>query len=85
MIFKKRHLQPAISCVEYPVLRYLLVLRSEQTGKAINVSLDSNRTEGVLGPQSGLEDNQKYTYAVTAINSVGNTTSEIDRNYFCEC
>ena len=29
----------------------------------------------MLDPQDGLDDNQKYVYSVTAINSIGNTTS----------
>ena len=66
--------------MEYPVLNYLLTLTSETilTGVVINVSLESNHcneTEVVLGPQDGLEENQKYVYTVTAINSIGNTTS----------
>ena len=70
--------------MEYPVLSYLLVLKSEQTGVLINVSLDSNETEVVLGPQNRLEDNQKYVYTVTAINSIGNTLSEVDGKNLCE-
>ena len=46
----------------------------------INVSLDSNDTGVVLGPQDGLENNQMYVYAVTAINSFGVATSNQDRN-----
>ena len=71
-------------CVEYPVLSYLLALRSEQTRMVINVSLGSNETEVVLGPQDGLKDNQKYVYNVTAINSVGNTTSEDNIRNVCK-
>ena len=71
-------------CVEYPVLSYLLVLRSEQM--VINVSLDFNETDSeiVLGPQDGLEDNQKYMYTVTAISSIGNITSEENGKHLCE-
>ena len=42
----------------------------------INLTTDSNGTELVLGPQDELEDNQKYVYTVTAINSIGVATSE---------
>ena len=73
-----------MSCMEYPVLQYLLVLRSEQTGVVINESLDPNETEVVLGPQDGLKDNQKYVYTVTAINSIGMAASHQDGNVFCE-
>ena len=70
--------------MEYPVLSYLLMLRSEQTGVVINVSLNPNWPEVVLGPQDGLDDNQKYVYTVTAINSIGNTTSEGNGKKLCE-
>ena len=62
------------------MLSYLLVLRPEQTGIVINMSLNHNETEVVLGPQDGLEDNQKYVYTVTAINSIGNTTSDSEKD-----
>ena len=62
------------------MLSYLLILRSRQTGMDTNTSLDSNETEVVLSPQDGLEDNQKYIYTVTAINSVGMATSHQDGN-----
>ena len=69
--------------MEYPVLSYLLMLRSEQTG-TVSLNLRLNWTEVVLGPQDGLDDNQKYVYTVTAINSIGNNTSEGDRKKLCE-
>ena len=50
----------------------------------INVSLDSNETEVVLSPQDGLEDNQKYVYTVTAVNSIRSTTSKGDGRSICE-
>ena len=82
--------QPARYCLEYPVLSYLLVLRSEQTGVFINISLGANdhETEVTLDPQDGLEENQKYVYTVTAVNSIGTTTSYQDeklRKYKCYC
>ena len=58
-----------------------MVLRSEQTEVVISQSLAHNMTEVVLGPQDGLEDNQKYVYTVTAINTIGMTTS--DENIVC--
>ena len=39
------------------------------------VSLDSDVIEVYLGSHDGLEDNQLYTYTVTAVNSIGNATS----------
>ena len=73
--------QPARYCLEYPLSSYLLVLRSKWSGKFINLSLDVNETEIVLDPQDGLEDNQKYVYTITAINSVGTATT--DENTIC--
>ena len=70
--------------MEYPVLSYLLILRSEQTGVVINVPLDSHDTEVVLGPQDELEENQEYMYTVTATNSIGNTSSVADGRNICE-
>ena len=59
------------------------MLRIEQTRKTVNVSLDSNETEAILGPEIGLEINQKYTYTLTAINAIGNVTSHQDGKVFC--
>ena len=42
----------------------------------INTFLDVNKTEVELDPQDGLEDNQKYTYTVTAINTFGMITTD---------
>ena len=61
-------MQPAETCIYYPVKSYLLVLKS-LSGKAIRFStLDCNETETFL---NGLEDNKMYTYSVTAINTRG--------------
>ena len=61
------------------------MLRMEQTRKTIiiNISLDSNETEVILGPEIGLETNLKYAYTLTAINAIGNVTSHQDGNIFC--
>ena len=66
------------------MLNYLLVFRSEQTGVAVNVSLDSNETEVVLSPRDLLKNNQKYVYRVTATNSIGMSASHQDGNVICE-
>ena len=59
------------------MLRYLVVLRSEQTGVIFNIlSLDSEENNAVVGNYDGLEDNHIYIYTVTAMNSVGNSTSD---------
>ena len=68
--------QPASFCLEHPVLSYLLVLSLKQTEVVISQLLAHNMTEVVLGPQDGLEDNQKYVYTVTAINTIEMTTSD---------
>ena len=73
-------MQEALSCVDQPVLSYLL---SFQNNMGIYVLFYSNETEVVLGPQDGLDDNQKFVYTITAINSVGNATSQ--SNSLCEC
>ena len=73
-------MQEALSCVDQPVLSYLL---SFQNNMGTYVLFYSNETEVVLGPQDGLEDNQKFVYTITAINSVGNATSQ--NNSLCEC
>ena len=49
--------QPARYCLQYSALRYLLVLRSEQTGVHINMSLGANESEVMPGHYDGLEDN----------------------------
>ena len=71
--------RPAHSCPSFPVNSYLLLLRSISSGMIINLTVDFNETKLVLGPQDGLEDNQKYVYTITAINSIGISTSE-ERN-----
>ena len=73
-------LQPAVYCMDFPVQRYLLTLLSKQT-KMI-VSLDSNNTETFIRFEDGLVENQIYMFAVTAINTIGNVTS--DKMSFCE-
>ena len=55
----------------------------EQTRETVNVSLNSNETEVILGPESGLENNQKYMYTLTAVNAIGNVTSHQDGKVFC--
>ena len=60
------------------------MLRIVQTRKIIIIiSLDSNETEVTLGPEDGLETNQKYMYTLTAINAIGNVTSHQDGKDFC--
>ena len=73
-------MQDALSCVDQPVLSYLL---NFQSSVGICVFFYSNETEVMLGPQDGLDDNQEFVYTITAINSVGNATSQ--NNSLCEC
>ena len=56
------------------------MLRLEQTGVFINVSLDSKDTRVMFGPQDELEEDQMCVYTVTAINSFGMATSNQDSN-----
>ena len=58
------------------------MLRIEETRKTVSLSLDSNETEVILGPEIGLETNQKYIYALTVVNAIGNVTSYQDGNIF---
>ena len=58
------------------------MLRIEQKTVTI-ISLDSNETEVILGPEIGLEINQKYLYTLTTVNAIGNVTSHQDGNVFC--
>ena len=74
--------QQAVYCAEFPVQKYLLTLTSEQTGVIPNILLDFINTEITVRPEDGVVDNQKYTFTVTAINRIGNTTSH--RKSFCE-
>ena len=63
-----------------------MVLRSEQTGMFINISLGANEIEVMLDPQDGFEENlRKYVYTVTAVNSIGTTTSHQDGDEECLC
>ena len=66
--------QPAETCIHYPVQSYLLVLMppSEQ---AFCFTLGCNETETFV---NGLEDNKMYSYFVTAINRIGNATTNSD-------
>ena len=48
----------------------------------INISVDANETRVTLGPQDGLEEDQKYLITVTAVNSIGTATSHQDE---CSC
>ena len=58
------------------------MLRIEQKTAAI-ISLDYNETEVILGPEIGIETNQKYLYTLTAVNAIGNVTSHQDGKVFC--
>ena len=49
------------------------------------ISLDANETEVLLGPQDGLEENQKYVFTVTAVNNIGTITSYQDGDDECLC
>ena len=68
-----------MSCMDQYILSYLV---SFHNSKGIYLFLNTNETEVVLDSQDGLDDNQKYVYTVTTINSVGNATSQ--NRSFCE-
>ena len=73
-------MQPAETCIYYPVKSYVLVLKSPlAAGQAINFALDCNLTEIFL---NRLEDNN-YIYSITAINTIGNATTGSEK-VLCE-
>ena len=72
-------MQPAETCIYYPVESYQLILKS-LSGKVISFTLGSNKTEKFL---NGLEDNKLYSYSITAINTIGNATTDSGR-FLCE-
>ena len=51
----------------------------------INISLNADETEVVLGPDVGLENDQKYMYTVSALNNFGKISSNKNgrRRYLC--
>ena len=52
----------------------------------INISLGANEIEVILDLQDGLEENlQKYVYTITAVSSIGTTTSHQDGDEECLC
>ena len=63
------YVQEAESCMDQPILSYLLRFQNSMETYLFN------ETGVVLGPKDGLEENQKYAYTATAINSNGNATS----------
>ena len=68
-------MQPIETCIYYPVKSYLLVLKS-LSGKAVSFTLGSKETETFL---NGLEDNKMYAYSITAINTIGNATTDSEK------
>ena len=67
----------------YPVLSYAVVLKSNQTQRLVTLTVYTNETESILNTQVTLEDNQIYLYTVSAINSIGNVTTD-ENNLTCE-
>ena len=59
------------------MLSYLLMLTldSKERASDVVVLLEANETDVVLGLEDGLKQYQTYVYSVTAINTVGNTTT----------
>ena len=64
----------------------MLEIKSLKTGYAMEKSVYPNETDSeiMLGPHNVLTDNQKYNFKVTAINSIGNTTSKAGVINTCE-
>ena len=71
--------QPAFNCINYPVSTYLIKLKSEESERSEvkkSLAIGINETEVTIGPSDGLKTNKKYQYTVTAVNNIGNTTSD---------
>ena len=79
MLFLNSSMQPAELCINYPVTSYMLEL-TPMSGKVICLSLGVNETQVLLDI---LEENKMYAYSVTAINFVGNATTNSER-VLCE-
>ena len=54
------------------------MLRLEESEILMNKSLSVNETKVVIGYEDGLEDNQEYEYIISAINSVGMATTDVN-------
>ena len=54
------------------------MLRLEESEILMNKSLSVNETKVVIGYEDGLEDNQEYEYIISAINSVGTATTDVN-------
>ena len=54
------------------------MLRLEESEIFTNISLGVNDTRVLLGPNDGLEDNQEYVYTISAINSIGMITTNVN-------
>ena len=69
-----------MSCVEYPVIGYLVSLRSHKSEE--NMYNVTNPTAAAqVSTVLDLQDlNQLYHYRVIAVNTIGQVTS--DKNYF---
>ena len=76
--------QPALFCVENPVLSYLLKIKPQGVRNQIELSIGANNTYIVLGPSSGLEAGHKYEYSIAAFSVIGNTTSAMSGKHLSE-
>ena len=65
------------------MISYLLklVLDYEDTASDVEISLNANETNVVLGSENGLKEYQNYVYSVTAINIIGNTTTGLGQKF----
>ena len=77
-------IQPALNCEDYPVVAYLLNLKSlDDVFQTVEFFFKPNETNLVLGREEGLIENWKYTYSVTTVNVIGNTSTILDGRLFC--
>ena len=77
-------IQPALHCEDYPVLSYVLKLRSEKSEHVTEIFVSANTTRVLLMAQVGLKGNQEYVYTVGAANIIGNMSTPLGATYFCK-
>ena len=69
-------MQPAYFCSKYPIIKYILNMKSvtKTDRNFFTLQIVTNKTESdsevILTNSDGLEDNQFYQYNITAVNSL---------------
>ena len=84
-------MQPARSCVGYPVTHYNLTIASSSTNQPAMMlgpylpseSTDVSKINIMLNSSDGIYQNAPYRFQVLAFNSVGKSVSPVME--FCKC